>query len=1627
MITTAVDVTADSTITAASLVQAAGSGTTTLRDDVTTSAAEGVDVSTAQVVLDGLSITATRDGIVHFDAPVALTDEVVIDAGGAIRFASTVTSPDDMAKALTLESGTNILFEDAVGSGTGNALGAITIIEAVEVEAFGTIDAASLVQTAGSGTTSLYADVTTSAPAGVDLATARVGLDVLTITTTGGGIVRFDAPVELTGDAAIDAAGTIGFEHTVISPGGTVCDLTLGSDGHVIFRDTVGAGPANALGDITITRVVDVEAFGGIVADSLVQLGGSGTTTLHEDVTTGTAAGVDLTTAKVVLDGLAITASWEGVVRFDAPVELTGDTVIDAAGDISFLATLVSPDSTARSLTLGSNANISFQAAVGSGPDNALGAIAISQADSVEAFGEITAASLVQSSGSGTTTLHGDVATSDAAGVDLMTATVVLDGCSIATTGRGLVRFAAAVELTEDVVITAAGPISFLDTVGSPGGAAKALTLASDADILLQAAVGAGAGEALGPIAITQAHDVEALGTIDADSLVQLAGAGTTTLHADVTTSAPEGVDLTAAHTVLDGPNITTDGLGIVRFDGPVDLTGDVSIAAAGAITFAGPLVSSDGGAKALSLASDANIDFHDSVGAGADNELGAITITTAVDVTADSAIVAASLVQLAGSGSTLLQDNVTSSAPEGVDLAAAHIVLDGLSIAATGGGLVRCGGPVDLTGPVDIDAEGTITFENELVSSDGAAQTLTLASDANIDFHAAVGAGPDNQLGAITITIAVDVTADGTIEAASLVQPAGSGTTTLRNDVTTTGDVGVDMTANQIVLDGVSPDGLHVVNPDGGLLRFNGPVGLWSEVLMDTTGGDILFTTVATIDGEAGENNGLALTAAAGSVRFNANIGETVPIGQLAVTQADAGVTFGGSGQADDGPVIRVRTDGGINIGSAATITGGIVLNGGAGDTIAVVTAGAVVRFNGPVELWSDALVDTSDAGSVPGAEIRFTGNTPLDSQDGENNDLTLDAGTDGTVSFNADIGMRGALGQLVVHDALGVAFGNDADLTDPDLAPVISVRVDGDLDPQSADAFDINIGSAARIGEGGITLNAGDGNTIAFTTTADKVRFNGSVELQSHVLIDSSDAGLAAGAEIRFTLYTTIDSQADEHNDLILTGGSDGAVSFNADIGARDSLRRLAVTAAKDVAFGNDPVVDDLGLVTRVCVDGVPLQPDVWAVDLGSVAPIGDGGIKLNAGDGNEIALTTTSDKVRLNGAVELQSHVLIDTSDMGQEAGAEVRFTANAPVDSQADENNRLTLTAGTDGAVSFNADIGTGRAPGQLIVSDAYRVAFGNDSDVGDPDLHPVTTVWVDGDLDPLNQDAYDIDVGSGTAIGAGGIVLNGGDEQPLSFFTTADRVRFSGAVELQGDALIDTSGAGIEPAGADILVEGTVDGAGGEAAKILSLVSHAGTITVTGTVGGAIPLGVLSLQDDVSASTGPAEFEQDVYMESLITVGRPYAVALLGGGMITGATEFLNTGGVTLGDDPDDSLTFGDGVTSTASVTSTGGNCRDARSGHPVGNGACHRGYQTGHGRGDDHLRGNRGQCAGRAHGFGAGGRMGHGGVPRQCRGGLGVEPLRRQHRGVRGGGQRRDAGHGVQGRRWNRPGRRGGD
>jgi hypothetical protein len=281
--------------------------------------------------------------------------------------------------------------------------------------------------------------------------------------------------------------------------------------------------------------------------------------------------------------------------------------------------------------------------------------------------------------------------------------------------GGGALSVVGDATVADDADAVASGGITFADRVDSQSGEANPLTLtAGSGDILFGGAVGSGMNQQLGAVSITSANDVMAMSTIEAASLVQTAGTGTTTLSDDVTTTAAAGIDLTTAAILLDGLNIATGG-GVVEMNAPTTLGGGTAITSAGGtVTFTDMLDSAAGETNTLDLmAGSGDILFMGAVGSGANQELGAMTIMDAMNVTAMSTIEAASLVQTAGTGTTTLMDDVTTV--DQVNLGTNFIVLHGtpadeLQIMAT-----------DAAGQVILDGQSLPSLQDVVITtSDG-------------------------------------------------------------------------------------------------------------------------------------------------------------------------------------------------------------------------------------------------------------------------------------------------------------------------------------------------------------------------------------------------------------------------------------------------------------------------------------------------------------------------------------------------------------------------------------------------------------------------------------------------------------------------------------------------------------------------------------------------------------------------------------------------------------------------------------------------------------------------------------------------------------------------------------------
>ena len=926
-------------ITATSLRQVAGSGTTTFNGALSTNTGAGVNLTgnaftlnaavttinggglridnssglsiapAADLNLDGAfaqtgagavslagDITTTGDAI-GFSAPVTLTGNVALDTGsgsGNITFAGTL----DGGQNLTLTAGSGDIELQAAAGGNSR-LAALTVNSARDVTST-SIEAANLRQIAGSGTTRFNGALNTNGSGGIDLDGNAFAVTAGVSTSNGGGL-------------RITNTGTLNL--------GTAADLNL--DG-VFAQD--GAGAVSLAGDITT----------------------SGDT-----------------------------------IGFAGPVTLSGDVALGTGGgNIDFANTLNGNRNIA--LTAGSG-DISFRSAVGGA--NRLGAMTINSARDVT-VNNLTAGSLRQVAGSGTTTFNGVLDTDGGSGIDLdgnafainagaiasngggmritnagnlsfgATADLDLDGAfaqdgaggvslagNIATTGD-VISFASAVTLIGTTTLNSAGgDITFADTID--GG--QNLSLAAGAgDIAFQAA--AGGVNRLGALTIDSARDVT-VNAMTASSLRQLAGSGTTIFADALNTNGAVGIDLVGNAFEINA-EVTTSNGGAVRVDN----------------------------ADELSIVADLNLDgaFHQT-GDGA-------TSLTADIATSNDAIAFTGPVSLAGIRS--------------LDSGAAGVSFDGdvvlVDTTLTANGPLTLGsgaedritvfaGPATIaTSNDEIVVNGVLRgFRNVTIDS-GTADTVFNADvgrfvSGGTTFLAPIGSGTGP---ALDLRTRGETIFNGEVFAGSGIVAAGA--VRFRDDVTLQAGDTDSSFAGTTLFD--AADG-SLVFATGGTVSFDGDVGLLSSATLQVTEGPIVFNGAV--------NGPSSLTTAAGGndVVFNGAVGASVRPFVNVFNARD--IVFG---QPAEVAGASLRADGQIELGRGTAggldSTGNINIQGDAdvaGDLRA--TGSILIAVTGDVDVDATANTRLTVSGGNIGGRYASIGADPNVSEVTLNSSQRIDA----------------------------------------------------------------------------------------------------------------------------------------------------------------------------------------------------------------------------------------------------------------------------------------------------------------------------------------------------------------------------------------------------------------------------------------------------------------------------------------------------------------------------------------------------------------------------------------------------------------------------------------------------------
>ncbi|NQU23370.1 MAG: hypothetical protein HQ567_18985, partial [Candidatus Nealsonbacteria bacterium] len=484
----------------------------------------------------------------------------------------------------------------------------------------------------------------------------------------------------------------------------------------------------------------------------------------------------------------------------------------------------------------------------------------------------------------------------------------------------------------------------------------------------------------------------------------------------------------------------------------------------------------------------------------------------------------------LAGSPATI---DVNGSAVLNVD-----VVTAGAAVTFSSDVEVGNGRAVTVNTASGIAAGANVTFGGTV---DGQApagiETLSVnvGSGGNVQFQDAVGATAPLDL---TITNSNSTTFSGNTNVGTLTTFAQAYSVAFHGAVNTIDTATTFLNTNGVIFGNVPAVDPIRLTTTGDSVQIDGPVTLNTDTRIETAGGDVTFTTLATINSLADGEKGLTLDAGVGSVQFQADVGTqaaNMRLGYLVVEEADAGVAF------DQVAAVNVtdREPNTIDIGSTNAITGGIVLDGGAG-TIALSSTDGNVRFNGPVRLHSNTRIDTA---SGPG-NVLFTNQSTVDSKALENHDLTLAAGT-GDVDFETNVGSNDRLRDLRIDSADNVTadaainattfvqqagtgtttFSGPVDTVGSPLGvsvTTLNVTVDssvtthgGSVDVDAGDAITMHNGALIAAGNGTIALKAVNDVTLAGVKTENATGNAVRIESTSGSVIDGGDLHVEVEAD--------------------------------------------------------------------------------------------------------------------------------------------------------------------------------------------------------------------------------------------------------------------------------------------------------------------------------------------------------------------------------------------------------------------------------------------------------------------------------------------------------------------------------
>ena len=1172
--------------------------------------------------------------------------------------------------------------------------------------------------------------------------------------------------VGVSGDTILNASNNLTFTGTTYNANkqtytGTAFNLSSGAA--TTFTSSSGA-ISFELGTIQLANGSDLIINSGGGAIALTSVRGNSDENLTLDAGTGSVSvgaigngneikSVNITGNGINLKGDITTSdATDNNVNLNGPITLeTGLTITTNNGNINFNGTLDG----AFDLNLAAgNADITFGEKVG---NTRLGKLTVTSARNITANDSITASSISQNAGTGTTTFKGALDTNTADGISLTgnvfnlntinttgnggvtinnsgqltispAADFTLDG-AFSQTGTGAVSTAADITTTNDNIsfnsgVTLTENIKF-DTGAGAGNISFNSNLNGGKNLELAAGTGdikLGGAAQVGELTFTRANNIETQ-AIASSSIRQNSGRGTTTFNGTLNTNTADGINLT-------GNNFT--------FQGAINTAGD-----------GGFTIKNRG---QLTTNSDADMNL-----AGAFLQKGSGTVITAGDITTSNDAITFK-------GPVQQTENIALTSGRGTITFKSSWAAGDYSLTLTGNEINFRGGDNTVTGSNTIKLQPARPSKAIAIAGSEGTSALDISQT---DINAMNGFNPiiigsDNNNGNVTV------------ETANFNEPvkiqSPNGTIDVKGKITGQGNASITLNAATANLRAdISTEGQDIILGELGKI-----VWLYKDVELASNGGKIIFES--SVSGITSNAQLLTLTPGVnGQAIFKGDVGKPYALRGLTIN-SDVLIIGGDNAtlSGKDTDVFQAVTVNALQTKLSGTVT---TLNGD-------------ITFNGNVTLTDDTFLNTGAFGK---GNIAFNGT--LDSETGEYNDLRMVAGTGNILFANTVGGGTGReLGAILIENATDVTANST-------IAAASFAQLSGSSTTNLAE----DIATTAPAGVNIVANNVQVGN---ISTNGGKVNLNGDTQVRTSNV--TSKGGEITFNSDRGSINTgSLDSSSAIKGGAIALSSNSGSVQTGnitsrskTDAGpitviARDNIETLDLDATSKSAGGAVSLTSQQGSIQSSNITSKDADITLAAQDniaTGNIDSSGgtisaksqDGAIETgnltSSGRTSGGAVTATSSRNLTTGNIDSSSKngaggAVTLTSQQGTITSANVTssgkgsgsVTASAPK-GIVTANIDTSSSAGTGGAIALNSDIGniltgdltsTGAAGGAVIEVDTLGAIntgiIDSSSSLGNGGNVTISNPLKKLDRTPINDiQVVSINAQGGSA-GVGGIV------------------------------------------------------------------------------------------------------------------------------------------------------------------------------------------------------------------------------------------------------------------------------